>query len=98
VNATRPSLDERLGVDRYAIDTSRSHISTDPQACSLCSSRPCLTVCPAEVYRWIEDHLVVRYENCLECGVCQIACTGLGNAGLTWRNPEGGFGIQFRHA
>jgi ferredoxin like protein len=49
------------------------------------------------VYQWVDDHVAVRYENCLECGTCQISCDHGGNKGITWRNPQGGFGILFRY-
>ena len=91
------SLDQLLGLCRYEIDAENSHITVDPARCLSCSAKPCLTVCPAVVYRWIDDHVAVRYENCLECGTCQLACDTLGKGGITWRNPQGGFGIQFRY-
>jgi ferredoxin like protein len=42
-------------------------------------------------------HVAVRYENCLECGTCQIACDFGGNGAITWRPPVNGFGIIFRY-
>jgi ferredoxin like protein len=91
------SLDARLGLDRYQIDEENSHITIDQARCKVCALRPCLTVCPAGVYTWSEDHVAVHYENCLECGTCQIACDSGGQGGITWRNPQGGFGIAFRY-
>jgi len=92
----RTNLDAMLGLLKYETDGEQSHIQVDAARCPECAAKPCLTVCPAEVYRWIVDHVVVRYENCLECGACEIACDGGGNGGITWRNPQGGFGIVFR--
>ena len=94
---SRLSLDARLGLDKYEIDVTASHISVDQARCIDCRAKPCLTVCPATVYRWVDDKVVVRYENCLECGTCQLACDGRGNGGITWRIPAGGFGIHFRY-
>jgi ferredoxin like protein len=91
------TLDARLGLDKYEIDEEQSHIQVDFERCKTCALRPCLTVCPAYVYQWVDDHIAVRYENCLECGTCQIACDTSGNQGITWRNPQGGFGIMFRY-
>jgi ferredoxin like protein len=91
------SLDARLGLDRYEIDTEQSHIAVDHARCESCAPKPCLTVCPADVYRWVDDKVAVRYENCLECGTCQLACDHGGNGGITWQNPQGGFGIVFRY-
>jgi ferredoxin like protein len=96
VTATKLTLDERLGLCKYEIDASRSHIDVDSERCGQCSRRPCLSVCPAEVYQWVGGRVAVRYENCLECGTCQFACDAFGNRGLSWHNPAGGFGVQFR--
>ena len=90
------TLDERLGLLRYEIDASHSHITVAAEKCVSCRLRPCLTACPAEVYRWVDERVAVRYENCLECGTCQLVCDGFGNGGLTWHNPEGGMGVRFR--
>ncbi len=90
------SLDARLGLDKYEIDEQQSHIVVDQDLCRKCTARPCLTVCPAFVYAWIDEQVAVRYENCVECGTCQIACDSLGSGGLTWNNPAGGFGIMYR--
>lgn len=91
------SLDNRLGLDKYEIDEENSHIAIQAERCQDCVPKPCLTVCPAEVYRWVDDHVVARYENCLECGTCQIACDSGGNGAIIWHNPQGGFGIVFRY-
>jgi ferredoxin like protein len=45
----------------------------------------------------MDNHVAVRYENCLECGTCQISCDHGGNKGITWHNPQGGFGIIFQY-
>ena len=91
------TLDARLGLDKYEIDEENSHITVDHERCKTCDLKPCLTACPAYVYQGVEEHVAVRYENCLECGTCQIACDSGGNKGITWRNPQGGFGILFRY-
>lgn len=91
------NLDALLGLNKYEIDEEQSHIQINADRCKDCNLKPCLTVCPAQVYRWVEDHVAIRYENCLECGTCQIACDNGGNGGITWRSPQGGFGIQFRY-
>jgi len=91
------SLDARLGIDKYEIDEQNSHIKVDHSRCQDCASRPCLTVCPAAVYLWVDEKVAVRYENCLECGTCQIACDTGGNGAIDWQPPQGGFGIVYRY-
>lgn len=90
------TLDQRLGLDHYETDHELDHIRVDADLCAACVARPCLTACPASVYRWVDGHMAVRYENCLECGTCQLVCDATGNRGLDWRNPQGGYGIVFR--
>ncbi len=97
MNQTPVTLDARLGLDKYEIDAEQSHIQIDQAHCQTCELKPCLTVCPAAVYQLVEARVTARYENCLECGTCQLACDNGGNKGLTWRNPQGGFGIRFRY-
>jgi len=91
------TLDARLGLDKYNIDEQKNHIAIDQSRCQVCEDQPCLTVCPAEVYRLVEGEIIARYENCIECGTCQIACDNLGEGGIDWQPPEGGFGIIFRY-
>ncbi len=91
------TLDARLGLDKYEIDEQQSHIEVDAECCLTCKIKPCLMVCPAQVYQWIDERVAVRYENCLECGSCQVACSMGGNGGITWHNPAGGYGINFRY-
>src|SRR5512140_2456426 len=90
------TLENRLGLDKYELDE-QSHITVEQSRCVSCAARPCLTVCPAQVYKQVEDRIAVAFENCLECGTCQISCESGGNGGITWRYPRGGFGVIFRY-
>lgn len=91
------SLDSLLGLDKYVIDEEHSHIQVDQTRCLRCELKPCLTVCPAAVYVQVNEQIVARYENCIECGTCQVACDTGGEGGITWNPPNGGFGIIFRY-
>ncbi|NOZ72290.1 MAG: 4Fe-4S dicluster domain-containing protein [Chloroflexi bacterium] len=91
------NLDARLGLDKYEIDEGNSHITVDQALCQTCQPKPCLTVCPAEVYKLVDSQIAVRYENCLECGTCTIACETGGKGSIDWQPPQGGFGIIFRY-
>jgi ferredoxin like protein len=91
------NLDARLGLDRYNIDEQNNHIAIDQSRCRVCEDKPCLTVCPAEVYRLGDDEVTARYENCIECGTCQITCDDLGKGGIDWQPPVGGYGILYRY-
>ncbi|HTT35459.1 MAG TPA: 4Fe-4S dicluster domain-containing protein [Thermoplasmata archaeon] len=92
-------LASRLGANAYASDKT-SHLSlSDPALCRECVLKPCIPVCPAEVYHWesTADKLLIRYENCLELGACRIACHEIGRRALVWSFPAGSRGVQYRY-
>ena len=90
------SVDDRLGKDKYKLDQ-ESHIEVDEAKCETCEEKPCLLVCPAEVYELRDDKIVFNFEGCLECGSCSIACSTRGNGAIDWHNPKGGHGIDYKY-
>ncbi|MHC5039118.1 MAG: ferredoxin family protein [Planctomycetota bacterium] len=87
-------IDARLGLDVFKLDKA-SHIELDAEQCKACTKRVCLWICPAKVYTEGEEgEILIRFEGCLECGTCWIACPAAG--GLRWKYPGGGFGVHFR--
>ncbi|MHB8605415.1 MAG: 4Fe-4S dicluster domain-containing protein [Thermoplasmatota archaeon] len=34
-----------------------------------------------------------QYEDCVECGTCDIMCT---HESVKWNNPRGSFGVKYR--
>lgn len=92
----RLSVSERLGANSYTTDKV-SHLKiADSRLCQSCALKPCIQVCPAEVYHWDNDHVRINYENCLELGACRVACHQIGNHALQWDFPVGSRGVQFR--
>ena len=78
---------------KYKTDD-ESHLAIKDQAtCADCEDKPCVPRCPAEVYEWEHDKLLVAYENCLECGVCKIVCP---YDNIDWEYPRGGFGVVWK--
>ena len=94
--AGRLSTAERLGSDAFDTDPTPHLTLSDPALCTTCALKPCITVCPAEVYHWDADHLRINYENCLETGACRIACQVMGNRALVWAYPPAGRGVKYR--
>lgn len=91
------NVDEKLGTLTYKADH-HPHIvlkSADPCA-KKCDSKPCTTVCPAQVYRWedAQKKVLVSFENCIECGACRMLCP-FDNIDCHW--PRGGFGVQYKY-
>lgn len=94
----RLTVAARLGADAFVSDKVAHLTLSDPALCRACVLKPCIRVCPAEVYTWDSDgdRLLIHYENCLETGACRPACWRLGNKALLWEYPNGGKGVQFR--
>jgi len=84
-------LEDKLFLDGFKPDE-ESHLAIkDMRLCrEQCKKRPCLEVCPANVYRWEGERVTISYEACLECGTCRISCP---DDNIDWRFPRGGYGI-----
>jgi ferredoxin like protein len=92
-------LEEKLYTLRYKRDEEPHLIVVDPKKCLECSEKykvpqPCIVVCPADVYSWIDSKIIVAYENCVECGACRIACP---YDNIIWKYPRYGLGIALRY-
>lgn len=88
-------IEDKLYLNRYHSDK-YSHLKiVDVLACLKCDLKPCTYICPAKVYEWNEEEkrILTSYEGCLECGSCRYACTF---SVIDWRNPRGGFGVQYK--
>ena len=86
------TLEERLGLVKRRLD-SESHIEVDQEAFRADPDRAVLFMCPAQVFKLNEqdDSCIVNFEDCLECGTCQVA-----RRYTTWRNPRGGYGVTYQ--
>lgn len=93
---TKPSA--RIGLTEFHPDDAWQHIViADPESCRRCPAKNCLRVCPSGVFHWdnFPDHPVaVRYEQCVECGACRLACP---EEVIEFTYPRGGYGVLFRH-
>lgn len=91
------SVDARLGLLKYKNDhTSHISIKDDSICLNTCKDKPCVVLCPAEVYAFSEEKkkIIVQYENCIECGGCRMICPYL-NIDCHW--PRGGFGVSYQY-
>jgi ferredoxin like protein len=88
-------IKRRLGTLRYQTDSKdHAHIRVKPEICLRCPHSFCTFVCPAQCYERIDGRLVFRYEDCVECGACAIACD---QGSVTWTYPRGTFGVRYRY-
>jgi len=92
------NIDEKLAKLKYITDK-ESHLKPDFSQCQSCQSKACVKACPAKVYEWIngcenkDGELIVKYENCLECGACRIVCE---KQTLGWEYPKRG--VRFKNS
>ncbi len=92
-------VEEKLYTLRYKRDEQPHLVIKEAQKCVECAMKngvpqPCIAVCPANVYSWIDQKIVVSYENCVECGSCRIACP---YDNISWKYPRYGLGIALRY-
>jgi ferredoxin like protein len=88
------SLDKRLMLVGFTKDP-EPFIVVDTDKCDGCKMKPCLYVCPAEVYTW-QEKLMYNTEGCMETGACLVVCHKLGNRAISWKYPSGGKGVTFK--
>jgi ferredoxin like protein len=92
----KQTIEERLYADETRPDQV-SHLEIAEAAkCSACAGKECTQVCPAGTYDWSDEQgrIVVKFENCLECGACRLVCP---HVNISWRYPMGGAGICYRY-
>lgn len=87
------SMAERLDLVRRRF-AETSHIEVEQEAFRADQDKAVLFICPAQVFKLNTDDgsCIVNYEDCLECGTCQVA-----RRYTRWRNPKGGYGVTYRY-
>ncbi|HEX6425446.1 MAG TPA: 4Fe-4S dicluster domain-containing protein [Acidimicrobiales bacterium] len=103
-NAASASAAASLGVDfedRMATVEfrvgDRAHIIVDGDTCRGCTTRECVTACPANLFVPTADGgILFNYEQCFECGTCYMVCNQEG--AISWTYPDGGHGVVFRRS
>lgn len=88
-----PTMADRLDMVRRRF-ADESHIEVDQEAFAADADRAVLFICPSQVFKLNEADgtCIVNYEDCLECGTCQVA-----RRYVRWRNPRGGFGVTHNY-
>lgn len=75
-----------------------SHITiSNSMECTVCGKEyechPCESFCPAEVYKFEGDKLILSPSNCVHCQTCRIKCP---RQTIKWEVPEGGDGPRYK--
>lgn len=95
MSTTPPSVQDLLGRNQFDVDEDEPHIVIDPSICSTCTDKPCVAVCPAQLYTVDADGaLTFDHAGCLECGTCRVVCQTGGI--VRWTYPRGTFGVSYR--
>ena len=68
------NLNERLYRIRYRIHSGNPHLLIDEGICDKCVQKDCLNICPVDNFILEEGHVILKWEDCVECGACRIAC------------------------
>ena len=95
-NTNKKSIQDKLSTIKYNC-ASETHLKVDEKKCLKCSEKTCTFICPADVYELEPETgcIIVRYENCLECGACKIACP---KKAISWEYPQAGYGVIFKNS
>lgn len=75
-----------------------SHITfSDSGKCTSCGEEfgcyPCEYFCPAGVYKFEKERLILSPSNCVHCQTCRIKCP---HQVIEWQVPEGGDGPRYK--
>ena len=90
------SFEERMATAEFRVHE-RAHIVVDGDACRGCTTRECITACPADLFVPMSDGGVLfNYEQCFECGTCYLVCNREG--AIAWSYPDGGKGVVLRRS
>ena len=96
-NVTTMKVEEKIALCAIK-HHEKSHIQLDSDSCSRCTTRICLRACPAHLYTLEQDEqdeqVKVDHTGCLECGTCMVICP---LRAVSWKYPDPGFGIHYRH-
>ncbi len=91
----RLTVPDLLGRNTYEVDEVEAHIAIDAAVCATCAEKPCISVCPAQLYAVAPDGVVTfDHAGCLECGTCRIVCVTGGI--VRWTYPRGSYGVRYR--
>jgi len=90
------SFEHRMGLVEFRVGT-RAHITVDGDSCRGCTTKACVTACPANLFVPTSDGgILFNYEQCFECGTCYMVCNTEG--AIHWTYPDGGNGVVFHRS
>jgi ferredoxin like protein len=94
VDWPRVSFEDRMATVDFRV-SSRAHITVDSDVCRSCTTKACVSACPANLFVPMSDGgILFNYEQCFECGTCYLICNS--DDAISWSYPEGGHGVVFK--
>jgi len=85
----------RLGTTEYNFDSEEhAHITINPDICKDCPHHMCMYGCPSLCFTLVKKQMTFQYEDCVECGTCDILCD---RGSVKWNNPRGTFGVKYKY-
>lgn len=92
---TPVNVKARLGATKFVTDSEEyAHITVDPDVCDTCPHHLCINGCPAQCFEFVNGRMHFTYEDCVECGTCDIVCTP---GSVKWNHPRASFGVNYKH-
>lgn len=89
------NVKSRLGATKFVTDAHEyAHITVDPDICETCPHTMCINTCPAQCFHFENGRMQFTYEDCVECGTCDIVCTP---GSVKWNHPRASFGVNYRY-
>lgn len=90
------SFEDRMETVEFRVSAT-PHIRVEEDSCRGCTTRACVTACPAGLFVPTADGgILFNYEQCFECGTCYLVCNTAG--ALFWSYPDGGHGVVFHRS
>ncbi|MDH5401592.1 MAG: 4Fe-4S dicluster domain-containing protein [Candidatus Heimdallarchaeota archaeon] len=86
-------IKNKIGVTSWETDShENAHIVVNGNICKNCPHHLCIAGCPTECFKFYENEMVFQYEDCVECGTCDIMCD---QGAVSWNNPRGTYGVKY---
>ena len=95
MKSSKIDVKARLGATKFVTDAEEhAHITIDAEICRTCPHEMCMNGCPAQCFNKIDGRMTFTYEDCVECGTCDILCTP---GSVKWYHPRGNFGVNYKY-
>ena len=89
----KQDIKNKLGNITFVSDAEENaHITIKPEICAQCPHYMCMYGCPTRCYNLVDGKMSFQFEDCVECGTCDLLCD---QGSVTWEHPRGSFGVKY---